>query len=244
MNKCRLIVVVGLVVLVSAVTALAAAPSGDQQAIKLARAQVRAYSRIPALSFTRIGFAAMRDAEGSTSFFDWTWGQGVVPHGWAKATEHALLGVLGGRVAWWRDDLTPAPCTAPGFCFRIPVELAGERSGQFVAFGSASNHTCFSPLNGSTPIQVGARVDTVGGRFSAPVRRGGSVRLTYVFPWRGLATQPATETDMLSARTLLDQSGRIRVARGPGRGRPAFTVSYSESYPAQAVPPQINRCKR
>lgn len=243
MNRYRLLAISGLSLLAITATALAAGASGSQKAIALARAQQRAYSKVTAVSVTQTGFAAMRDQEGSTSFFSWTWGHGVVPRGFAKATEYEILGLHGGRVTWWRDDLTPPPCTAPGICHRIPVQLVGERSGQFVAFGSASNHTCYLRLNGSTPNAVGARFDSVVGRFRAPVHRGGSVRLTYAYPWFGVAKQPATETDTLSSRTLLNQSGRVSVARGPGQGRPAFTYKFSESYPANAGAPPINRCK-
>jgi hypothetical protein len=182
--------------------------------------------------------------EGRQSFFSWTWGLGLVPSGFTRATEHYLLRLRNGRVLWWRDDLTPPPCTAPGFCSRIPVELVGEHSGTFFAFGSDRSHTCYGHLNGSTPYRVGGAFDTVAGRFDAPARRGGTIRLTYSYPWFGVARQIATETDTLSARSLLNHSGLVHVARGPGASRPAFTFRFSDSYPARAQPaPSINLCR-
>jgi len=243
MNKSRLVAIAILSLLATTATALAAAPSGNQHAIALARAQLRAYSKIRAVSITQTGFASMIDQEGKTSYFDWTWGHGVVPPGWAKATEHELLGLRNGRVAWWREDLTPPPCTGAGICTRIPVEIVGERSGTFYAFGSAGKHTCYGDLNGTTPNVVGAHFDLVVGRFDAPVRRGGTIRLTYAYPWFGLATQTATERDTISARTLLLESGRVKVARGPGSSRPAFTYRFTDHVPAKAPrAPSINLC--
>jgi hypothetical protein len=58
----------------------------------------------------------------------------------------------------------------------------------------------------------------VVGRFDAPARSGGIVLLKYAYPWFGLAKQTATDTD--SARTLLAESERVSVARGP-RPEPA-----------------------
>jgi hypothetical protein len=186
----------------------------------------------------------MRDGEGKTSFFSWTWGTGVVPSGWAKATEHGLLGLRNGRVVWWRDDLTPPPCTASGICSQIPVEIVVERSGAFYAFGSAAKHTCYADLNGSTPYRMGNPLDSAAGRFDAPVRRGGSVVLKYAYPWSATAKQTATETDMVSARTRLAESVRVSVARGTGQNRPAFTFKASYGYPAHAPSaPRVNRCK-
>ena len=243
MHKSRLIAVGILSLLATTATALGAAPSGNQRAVALARAQQRAYSKVRAVAITQTGFASMIDQEGKTSYFDWTWGHGVVAPGWSKATEHELLGLRNGRVAWWRDDLTPPPCNAAGICTRIPVEVVGERSGMFFAFGSAGKHTCYGDLHGTIPYPVGTQFDSVLGRFDAPVRRGRTIRLTYTYPWFGLATQTATETDTSSARTLLLESARVKVARGPGNSRPAFTYRFSDHTLAHAPrAPSINLC--
>jgi hypothetical protein len=90
---------------------------------------------------------------------------------------------------------------------------------------------------------VGAPYGYVVGRFRAPVYRGRNVLLTYSYPWFGRATQIATETDTDSARTLLTESGRVSVARGPASGRPAFKFKFSYGYPRHASAPRINRCK-
>lgn len=150
------------------------------------------------------------------------------------ATEHGVVALNQGRVVWWRDDLTPPPCTRVGVCHDIPVELLSERSGAYYAFGNAAKHTCFGRLRGNQPVAVGAQWNRVTGHFSAPVLRPGVIKLTYTYPLgKG---ESARETDTLSSRTHLLTSGRT-VING------SHTIRFSTSQPTKAPPaPKVNVC--
>lgn len=245
-NKGGVAVIAGLTLLVGAGGALAAASatSGNPSGIALAHAQQRAYSKVAGYSYTQTGFVSMRDQEGRTSFFSWSWGTGLVPHGWARATEHGFLALRHGIAQWWRDDLTPPPCRRAGICNEIPVEIVAERSGRFFAFGDARNHTCYGHLNGGIPIAIGKPAIAVVGDYRAPVPRGATELLTYSYPWLGRPHELATETDVISRSSLLTESGHVRVPRGSRQGEPAFTFSFSDSSPQPAQPaPRINLCR-
>ena len=235
----RLRVVVACVIAVLGLGAAVAAASvgGNAQGIALARRQLGAYRKLPAETVTERGYVAINDAEGKTSFFQWQWGSGALPHGWVPATEHAVVALRAGRIVWWRDDLTPPACHV-GLCGEQPVDVVIDHKGAFFAFGTAARHTCYGKLRGSTPASVGATWVAVRGIFSAPVTHGSKVALTYTYPWGKVQT--ATETDTISQQTLLDQSGVIQVSGG---GLPAFTVHFTNGHPAKApAAPKVTLC--
>ncbi len=219
----------------TAVAWAAAGPTGDPQAIALARAEARAYTRIPAETYTQNGFIEMSDQEGSRSYLSYLWGQARLRPGWAWATEHGTIALSHGRVLWWRDQLTPPPCRAAGGCHQIPVELVAERAGAFWAFGDSASHTCFSPLRrGSTPVTVGQIADRIFGRFSAPVPGNGTVTLTYAFPYGRGATMRVTDID--STSTHLTLSSRWVITGG-------HQTRSSYGYPLRApAAPKVSRC--
>src|SRR5450755_1208034 len=97
--------------------------SGDPQGIRLTRAVVHAYSKIPVYIYTQSGFVAMTSGLGRRPYFEWSRGSGVVPTGWARASERGVVALRRGDVVWWRDDLTPKPprCST-ALCHRsLPV---------------------------------------------------------------------------------------------------------------------------
>jgi hypothetical protein len=236
-NRRRLFAVTALVTVATAATALAAAqPTGNAQGIALARAVQRATDKRTVATFSETGFIALSDAEGRSSFFKWQWGSGTVPSGWTKAAESGTVVTKKGRIVWWRDALTPPRCTV-AFCSQLPVVVLVEHAGNFYAFGTPSHHTCYGTVSG-VPEHVGDPAYSVIGAFSAPVPQGQSVLLSYSYPWT--KTQTANEIDTISSRTDLTQSGRTRVSGG---GQPAFTIKFSQAYPAHTPStPKINRC--
>lgn len=235
--------VAGIVVtlsLLGAGSALAAGPSGNAKGIALARAKHAAYGRIAAETVTETGYVSMYSVEGKVSQFSWQWGTGRVPKGWSRATEHVVAALHRGRVLWWRDDLVPPPCTAPGICTRVPVEIVVNHAGKFYAYGNAAHHTCFASLLGSVPATVGGLWDVVGGRYSAPARHGSVIVLRHTFPYT--KSQTATESETVSAHSDLDLGGTLTVPAGAG-GLPAFTVRFTNTQPAKAPPaPRVIRC--
>jgi len=216
-------------------SALAASgPTGSKQAIAIARAQSRAYDKVPVEVYSQTGFIDMTDQEGKSSYFSFNWGQPKLPAGWVWASEHATVVLAKGRVVWWRDDLTPPACTGAGICHQVPVEILSEHSGAYYAFGSAASHTCFGTLRGTQPVRIGARWDQVGGHFSAPVFAAGVVKLTYTFPWS--KGKSARETDTISSSTHLLRSTRIVIPGG-------HTIKSSELHPRKAPrAPTVNLC--
>ncbi len=241
-NRRHLLAVIAFVLLATATTALAApSPTGNPQGIALARAVKQATDKAASYTYTQTGYVSLNDQEGRTSFFSWSWASGVVRKGWTKATEHATVVARHGRIIWWRDALTPPRCRGAGICHRIPVVVVVDHAGSFFAFGTPGHHTCYGTLSG-TYSHVGDLVYTVVGKFAAPVAHGNSLLLSYSYPWS--TSQTANETDTISSRTDLTQSGRTQVSSG-GAGKPAFTIVFSDAYPAKTPgAPKINRCKR
>lgn len=232
----RAAAVAGLVVLLGgAGTALAASGvTGNSHAIALARAEARAYTHLRVVKYTQTGFIDMTDQEGKVSFLHYDWGQTTLKPGWVWATEHATAVLKHGRLVWWRDDLTPPPCTAAGICHQIPVEMIVDRSGDYFAFGRAGHTTCFGRLSGAQPQTVGNLWDRVYGHYLAPAFGAGVVRLTYTFPYG--TGRHMRETDTLSTRTHLVKSARFVITGG-------HTIRESDTYPS-TVPkaPTVKLC--
>ncbi len=224
-----------VVVLAAAGTALAASgATGNSHAIALARTEARAYTHVRVEKYKQTGFIDMNDQEGKTSFFYYNWGQTTLTPGWVWASEHATVVLKHGRIVWWRDDLTPPPCTGGGICHQIPVELLLDHNGAYYAFGSAAHHSCFGKLFGSLPQHVGALWDQVFGHYSAPASGPGVVKLTYTFPYGKGRTM--RETDTISTHTHLAKSARLVITGG-------HTIRDSDAYPS-TLPrtPTVNLC--
>ncbi len=224
----------------TAAAAAGSGPTGSPKGIAVARSVHRAYANIGAETVAQTGFVSMYSVQGVHPQFSWMYGTGRVPKGWSRASEHVIAALRGGRLLWWRDDLKPPPCTSPGICTRIPVELVVDHAGAFYAFGSAAGHTCFSPLYGTVPVAVGALWYAVAGHYVAPVRHGGVIVLTHSFAWD--STQRATSIERVSPHTFLDFGGSLKVSRG-GPGQPAFTTRYTNTQLAKAPKaPHVNLC--
>lgn len=218
----------------------AATATGNPKAIALARAEVRAYSHVPSLTYTETGFVTMFSQLGKPSVFQWRFGSGEVPANWVRATEHVKIGLKKGRVAWWQDNLTPPACGV-GIC-QQPAELVLDKAGAFFAFGTGGKHlTCFSPLSGTQPYKIGEPFEALIGSFKAPVRHGSNIVLRSSFPFG--STARATETEVIGAKTHLVKSWHISVSRST-TGSPAFTYRAKVSYPHHRLKvPRIKLCR-
>ncbi len=235
--RLRVLVATGAAMLTAAGSAVAASAGGNAQGVAFAHSQIGAYRKIHAETVSETGFVEMNALLGRTSVFDWQWGSGRIPHGWVRATEHAVVALKNDRVVWWLDELTPPACRV-GLCVQESVEVVVSHKGGFFAFGTPARHTCFGKLRGSTPVQAGAQWNEPHGTYSAPVNHGSDVLLTYTYPW---GHQTATETDRVSRATRLDLSGVIRISGG---GLPAFTVHFANGHPAKApAAPLVNLCR-
>ena len=67
------------------------------------------------------------------------------------ATEHAVLTLDRGRVSWWRDDLTLAPCTKPGVCPGAPVEIVANTEVSSTRSEVRAN-TAVNPTRRNRPV--------------------------------------------------------------------------------------------
>ena len=152
-------------------TAALAAPAatGNARGIGLARAVLRAYQHVPTQSYVEHGLVWMSAMDGKAPTFQWAYGLGPYP-GAYPATEHAVLTLDRGRVSWWRDDLTLAPCTKPGVCPGAPVEI--------VANTEVSSTR--SEVRANTAVNPTRRNRPVPGR-PACLDRGRAVRRTGAF---------------------------------------------------------------
>ena len=241
MGRHTLVVIVALAALFGASSAFAvSAPTGSASGIGLARAVQRAYQHVRVQSYVEHGFVWMSAEQGKSSTFRWVYGGGP-SLGLYPATEHAVLALDHGRVSWWRDDLTPAPCTSPGICARVPVQIVADAGGLFYAFGDAKRHSCYAHLTGTVPVAVGKPVWFVGGNFRAPTRSGGDELLTSTYPWS--KTQHATEVDTIANGSHRLLKAHVEISAQTGAQAAPFSYSASFAYPTRVPPPpQIKLC--
>ncbi len=202
--------------------ALASSPAqGNPQGIKLATRAAAAFARIPALTYSEQGFFQISTAGGSISYL---YGSGGLQRGFSWASEHATVALSGGRVVWWRDDLTPVGGSAK------PVELVATGRGVFSALGNGGDHSCFERVSGSVPYSPGYPVYSINGRY-----KNGASPLRSVYRWFN-TDQIATETDDLAGNGLIT-SGHVSVAGGP-------SFSFSNAFPGGPGPaPLIHLCR-
>ena len=236
-----LVAVVSIAGLLGASSALAApAPTGSASGIGLARAVQRAYQHVRVQSYVQHGFVWMSAVQGKSSTFRWVYGAGP-SLGLYPATEHAVLALDHGRLSWWRDDLTPAPCTTPGLCARVPVQIVADAGGLFYAFGDAKKHSCYAHLTGTAPYVVGKPVWFVGGDFKLPTHAGSSELLTSTYPWS--KTLRATELDTIANASHRLLKAHVGISAQTGAQAAPFSYSVSYGYPSRVPPPpQINLC--
>lgn len=215
-------------------------PTGNQQAISLARSVAARYRTVPAVRETRRGFAVFTSAIGRRSYFQWYWGSGTVPRGYVHATEHVTAALHDGRVVWAQEVLAPPRCGS-GLCSTVPVEIVVTHAGQFWRFDVRGRaFRCFRHLLGSTPAPYGSPWVTVTGHFDPPVRRGGTVKDRYTYSWG--PGQTATEVDTILAASRLVVSDMVAVSRG-GPKAPAFRFSTRfENLRRAPAAPKVPRC--
>jgi hypothetical protein len=205
--------------------------TGNRQAIAVARAVLRAYQKVPAVTFVRTGNLLINDFlnPGGTGRLDVRATRGYVPRGWVHAVEYGFVALSHDRVAW--ADLRIVPRCAPNRCRDVPARIVIERGVEFAALGSPVR-SCYAKTR-PTLFRTGEAWVAVAGRYEPPVRRGGAVVLTQ----QGLYTGTRTYIDIAtySTRTHLEKSSIVRVSPGGGRKR-AFTIHNVFGYPTR-VPP-------
>ncbi|MHB8532259.1 MAG: hypothetical protein ACYDC2_06035 [Solirubrobacteraceae bacterium] len=239
-----------LVLCVLAATPASALPSatGDPHGVGLARSVSAAFARVHAVSYEQSGFAWMRSEHGARPVFAWRWGGGPAA-GMVPVREHAVMGLQAGLVRWWRDDLTPLPCTGVTPCAAAPAAAAAQVSavivvtagGAFYAYGSHERHTCFGRLGGSTPQRIGEPSWSAFGEFQRPAEHGELELLKSSYPWN-LTGGTADEMASLSVRTHLPVRQQTTIVPPAGGGAGAFTFIASFGYPAHASSPTANVC--
>lgn len=217
--------------------ALAAQLGENPKGVALARAEVRAVSRVHTMIYTQHGYMTLHSRLGkTTASASWNWGSTTVPRGWVRASEHVTVELRDNHVLWTRDVATPN--CASGSCANVPIILVTDRSGTFVTWGSPSSHTCFDTATGPF-AKVGEVYQRMYGTYAAPVAHGRHVNLTSTYPWFR-HNQPTRETDTLSRATDLPVSVHIHVG---AKGRyPGLTVTQKLRYARAKRPPDVNRC--
>lgn len=235
----RWLVVVALAALCAPATASAVfAPSpisGNPQGIKLAHQVMKAFGRIPAYRQSEQHFFQIK-ANRKARTFSYLFGD---PHhaGYAWATEKATVALHHNRVVWWLDALTPSSGHSS------PVEFVVNRHGHYWAFGTPSNHTCFTKLgsSNSVPYRYGGLGYSIGGRMEEPRQTASTDILPYVYRWKMHLT--ATETDTIRRSSKLVLAGKIKINRHEGSTVLAF--SFANSYPRRAPrAPGVTLCRR
>jgi hypothetical protein len=162
------------------------------------------------------------------------------------------VGLRGGLVRWWRDDLTPLPCAAPALCGSLspgaqaPAEIVAVPAGTFYAYGGRRRHSCFGRLGGSTPQRLGEPIWSAFGDFQPPTGHGELELLKSSYPWT-LTGGMAIEAASLSLRTHLPVRQQTTVAAVAGAASvgaaSAFSFTASFGYPSHAQPPRVVQCR-
>ena len=239
-NRLRIAVVVAAAAAVTGVgTAWATRPTGNAAAIAYARSVAAAYSRVAAVEYLQTGYVAMHSQLGRGSGFAWSWGTGVVPAGWDRVAESAVVALNAGRVAWFTDVLIPQGCNGT-FCSEPPVKIVVTARGGYWRFDMPTAKACYRRLLGARPLTIGQRFVSVGGHYGPLVRHGNSVVTDYTYAWD--ADQTATETDVISARTRHVLATRVAVAKGSRPHQPRFTFQAAYKTLKSARPPRVKGC--
>lgn len=237
MRRLRAVPIAVLVVLAGAASAFGAL-SGNSQGIALAHKVLSAFGKINGYHYTEKGYFWMKSEEGRSSYFDYVTGTAKGPSGYVRASENGEVGIKGGKVVWWRDELTPPVSHKAGIAI-VPVELVVDKAGKFAAYGTLKSHTCFVKLRGFTPFTVGGHPYYIAGKVSAPQPDGSSQILTYVYPWT--KAQTATEHDTVNSTTDLVSVAKVDVAAGGGYG--AFRIVTDDSFSGTLSAPKVKLCK-
>ncbi len=237
----------GTATLIGAGTASASpsGASGNAQAIAFARSVQTAYEHVAGISYTQKGYAALSSSIGEHSFFNVTWGSGIVPANYVNATEHAVVALHKGDVAWAQDELTPPlRCIAGTGCVTQPVEIVETKAGSFWRFNVAgAQFQCFNKLSSEgLSFPIGSPWISVGGDYTPLVQHGTTVTSGFSYAWS--TDQTAREIDTVSATTKLIGAYRVTVSKGNGAKQSGF--SFSATYTNLTRPPaqpKLTLCK-
>jgi hypothetical protein len=208
---------------IGAGAALGSAPTGNAQAIAIARSVAKAYTHIAGVKYTQTGYMEMRDVLGKDSYFSYSDGTGYLPSGWVRATEHGTVGLHDNRVTWAEDILSPQDCGS--LCETLPIEMVTIRTKSYWRYYEpVARFACYYKLSGNPPFPVGTEfVDLSGDHYSPPTDDGSALLLHYTYPWT--KGRDATETDAVSAHSRLISASHVAIPKGTGAHQPAFTFA-------------------
>ena len=213
--------VLGAVAL-GATTALAAAPTGDPQAIATYRQAVAATNALRGYVQSQSGYVRIQDSLGPTRYAHWAWGWDQFQPGYHPATEHLVLAQRGGRTVWIDDTLSAAPkgCRSPRCRLAVPIEIVITRTRAYYGLISGSKSYCFTrePLS-DVPYTVGYRWWTTAGQYAKARPDGPLTEITSRFT---IVHQPVTESDWITTSTHLFAKSTLRFAAGGGHLAYAF----------------------
>jgi hypothetical protein len=214
--------------------------TGDANAISFYGSVVQAEAGPAALQYVETGLVWMQSFTGKSSSFQWRWGV-KRPSGYVAAREQVTVGLHAGIVSWVRDDLR-ASSRRPGAAGQ-PFEVVVNKRGIFGRWLlPGKQFRCYLRLqpNDHPFPSPGQPLFSAVGVFSPLVRTGDTVLVISRWPYGG--GRAATETDTVSAASLLVQTSRLRISGS--RTQPPISVNDSFSYldPAPAAP-RINLCR-
>ena len=233
----RLVLAAGLASLCAPASALgafaAASMTGNRQGIKLAREVMRAFARIPAYRQTEQHFFQIK-YEPKMHRFLYRFGEARQP-GFTWANERSTVRIRRNHVLWWLDALTPVSG------HRSPVIILIDKRGRYTAFGTPSDHSCFTrlPRSSMLPYRSGGLGYSIGGRMGKPQRGPTTEVLPYVYRWQQRLT--ANETDTIRRASKLVLSGDVNITRQNGSS--ALLFNFTNYYP-QRTPraPRVTLC--
>jgi hypothetical protein len=239
---------VGVTVLATASTALAASATGDPATIRLFRVVAATTNDQPAMQVTQTGYMTESAHVGSPSTFSYRWGFGIVPKGYVHSTETITYTQKAGRVVWVTDVLTAtAPgCHAPSGCPQLtPIELLITKVASFAGLedGSGGAVDCFvrEPFS-NVPYRAGGRWWTAIGDYRPMVVRGNQVLITDTYAWSD--GQHVVERDSVDRSANLFTASTFHVGTGSTASEVAFGFAQTDTALSYApAAPKVTICR-
>jgi hypothetical protein len=201
---------------------------GNAKGMRLAERVIDAFAKVPGYTYTETQFFQMTTTGGKSPSLHYRFGYGSLRAGWTWASEKGAMKLSNNHIVWWRDDLAPASKRAQ------PVEIVFNGNGKFWAFGSSSHHGCFRPLSSQSEMPY-ERGFSITGKVDAPRKQsGGSVSLTYTYPWYG-ASGSATESDTIKGSNDLVDSGVVAAG--------GHNFGFANFFTGPGAAPDVKLCK-
>jgi hypothetical protein len=231
----KLLQVTGVLGMLAAVACAGASAdvTGNPASIAFAKQVTEAYTHVATVSFRETGLLSIQEVNGYQGFsFDW----GDVPAGFQAVSEQGTFELKAGNLVWVTDLMTPPACTL--LCEQLPVRVVADAKGTYWEDGAVQ---CYGEVPGPTPWGFGASFWAVNGDYGPLIRHGDTVLQTYSYRWDS-ASQTATETDTISARTHLVTASHIVVSAGPGPNQSALDITSSYHYSGHRAQPAVPMC--